>query len=103
MAKQKKRKPRAGFQNLNDMPLDLTKDEKLRCAALTMAINYYIETICKDGPLYTAMTMQGVTFKSATVNGVVRAALDFEDYLSGRVEREKEKPGIEPTPGESHG
>ena len=83
----KKRKPRAAsLQPLNDMPLDLTKDEKLRCAALTMAINYYIETICKDAALYTAMTMKGDTLKPATYDGVVAVALRFEAYLAGKIE-----------------
>lgn len=82
----KKRKPKAiPPRFLNDMPLDLTKVEKLRCAALTMAINYYIETICKDAALYTAMTMKGDTLKPATYDGVVAVALRFEDYLTGKI------------------
>jgi len=75
----------AALQSFNNMPLDLTKDEKMRCAALTMAINYYIETICKDAALYTAMTMKGDTLKPATYDGVVAVALRFEAYLAGKI------------------
>lgn len=70
-----------GF-DVENMELDMTREEKLRATALLLASRYYVETICKDGALYTAMVMRGETLSPATSNGIVGIACQFHDYLS---------------------
>ena len=74
-----------GF-DIENTELDMTREEKLRATALLLASRYYVETICKDGALYTAMIMKGEQLKPATSNAIVGIACQFHDYLeTGRV------------------
>lgn len=69
------------FEPETDLQLDLTKLEKLRATALTLAIRYYVETIVKDGELYRAMVKTGAQLKPAAVGGVIECAIGFEHFL----------------------
>ena len=74
-----------GF-DIENTELDMTREEKLRATALLLASRYYVETICKDGALYTAMIMKGEQLKPATSNAIVGIACQFHDYLeTGKV------------------
>jgi len=67
--------------------LDLNKAEKLRTTALLMAINYVRETICDDAEMYRALRQDGKELVPATVPWVLKAAVEFEDFLLGYYSR----------------
>jgi len=83
--------------DVRDMKLDLTKDEKLRTAALMMAIRYHTETIIKDAA-YLQLMMQRekeakfsndpdiemIHLRPSTVTAVVHIAREFELFLTGQ-------------------
>ncbi len=67
---------------IGDMPLDLTKEEKLRVTALMLVIRYHVETIIKEGTLYQAMRMDPeVHLRPTTTMMVIDIAGNFEEYL----------------------
>lgn len=70
--------------DIGNMELDLTKEEKLRTAALIMAIHYHVETIVKDAAMYQAMVNRQEHLKPSTVERVVRIAEEFERFLLGK-------------------
>lgn len=70
-------------QGVTDMQLDLDKDQKLRAAALMMAIKYHLDTICRDPMMYQQMKMDGRVFQPTMAKNVVAEALLFETYLRG--------------------
>lgn len=85
-----------------DMKIDLNKEEKLRSMSLMLGIRYYTDTIIKDAA-YLQLMMQREKeakfsndpedavlwhLKPASVNGVIRCAQEFEQYLLGN------RPGV---------
>lgn len=68
----------------DDMPLDLTKAEKIRSTALIMAIQYVEKTICNDAQMYQELRRDGKELVSATTPHVIRSAVQFEQFLLGR-------------------
>lgn len=83
--------------DVRDMKLDLTKDEKLRTAALMMAIRYHTETIIKDAAYLQLMMqrekeakfsndpdMEMIHLRPSTVTAVVHIAREFENFLLGK-------------------
>ena len=88
------------FQQLADirnMELNMTDGQKLRAAALVMAIRYHTETIIKD-PAYLQLMMQKEKeakfsndpdaqlwhLKPTTVDAVIHIAQSFEAFLLGQ-------------------
>jgi hypothetical protein len=82
--------------DVRDMQLDLTKEEKLRSAALIMAIRYHVETIIKDADYLQAMIAREKEMqfsndpdkelwhlRPSTVTSVVHIAAEFERFLKG--------------------
>lgn len=67
--------------DVSDMDLELTKDEKRRVTALILGIKYHVETIVKDGSLYTAMVSTGKHLEPTHVLKVVDIAIAFEEYI----------------------
>ncbi len=61
----------------------LTHPEQLRCAALSLACRYYVETIVKDGDLYREMVRDNRVLKPATYMGVLEVACSFLDFITG--------------------
>ena len=80
--------------------LDLTKEEKRRTTALLLAIQAYQNIIIKDAEMYDAISRdasrEGPKIKPATMEAMVSAALDFDDFISGklqaRIDAEESKP-----------
>lgn len=72
------------------MHLDLTKAEKRRTTALMMAIQAYSNLIIKDAEyLREAHAQQrsgGPVIQPATMDAMVIAALQFDAFISGRME-----------------
>lgn len=66
--------------------LDLTKEEKRRTTALMLAIQGYQHLIVKDPQMYTAMVAGGKQLHPATIHGMVEAAVQFDLFISGRLE-----------------
>ena len=70
--------------------LDLTKEEKRRTTALLMAIQAYDNLIIKDAEMYIAISREsgrdadGPRIKPATIQAIVEAAIEFDDFISGR-------------------
>lgn len=90
--------PVAAVPAIADMHLDLTKDEKLRSAALLMGIKYYTDTIIKDARYLEVMIAREkeMSFSNAenkadwqlrpaNVEGVIRCASWFEAFLLGKM------------------
>jgi hypothetical protein len=82
---------------VGDMKLDLTKEEKLRTAALMLGIRYHVDTIIKD-PRYLELMIQREKeakyspgdgspddwhLRPSTVIAVIHCAQEFEQYLLG--------------------
>lgn len=72
-------------------PLDLTRDEKRRVTSLMMAIQAYNGLIIKDAEMYLAICKEhrqddGFKIKPATIDGIVDAAIYFDDFISGKIE-----------------
>ena len=61
----------------------LTHDEQIRCASLSLACRYYVETIVKDGDLYREMVRDNRVLKPATYMGVLEVAYAFREFISG--------------------
>ena len=85
--------------------LDLTKEEKRRTTALLMAIQAYSHLIIKDAEMYHAIKRDegpdpGSKIRPATIHAMVEAALEFDDFISGRIQaaidevERQEKPVI---------
>lgn len=79
--------------------LDLTKAEKRRTTALMMAINAYQHLIIKDAEYLREVYRQrerenpdwdprkhGPLISPATINEIVDAAMDFDDFIAGKLE-----------------
>lgn len=71
--------------------LDLTKEEKRRTTALLMAIQAYNNLIIKDAEMYLAVSrdqgrVEGSVIKPATMHAMVEAALQFDDFISGKLQ-----------------
>lgn len=73
--------------------LDLTKEEKRRTTALLMAIQAYQNLIIKDADMYIAICREqghgdnkGPSIKPATMEAMVMAAIDFDDFISGKLQ-----------------
>lgn len=75
--------------------LDLTKEEKRRTTALLLAIQAYDKLIIKDAEMYEAITRDnkrdGATIRPATMDAMVSAALNFDDFISGKLQIELKK------------
>ena len=63
----------------------LTHGEQLRCAALSLACRYYVETIVKDGDLYREMVRDNRVLKPATYTGVLEVGFAFYQFISGEL------------------
>lgn len=69
--------------------LDLSKEEKRRTTALLLAIQGYRELIIRDADYLREVAFQGRTnpelvIRPATVNGIVDAAMKFDDFIAGK-------------------
>lgn len=64
----------------------LSHDEQMRCAALSLACRYYVETIVKDGDLYREMVRDNRVLKPATYMGVLEVAYSFHAFISGELD-----------------
>lgn len=86
----------AEVPGVTDMQLDLNPQQKIRAAALIMAIRYYTDTIIKDGDYLRAMMEKEREMKfsndpnaadwslrPANSMAVVRIAGEFAAYLLG--------------------
>lgn len=83
------------------MHLDLTKNEKRRTTALLLAIQAYDKLIIKDAEMFEAVSREaqrssGPVIKPATMNAMVEAAIQFDAFISGRLEQMME-PAAEET------
>jgi hypothetical protein len=72
--------------------MDLTTEEKRRTTALLMAIQAYNNLIIKDADYYIAVMREqgrssegGPTIRPATMNAMVIAAMQFDDFISGKM------------------
>lgn len=71
--------------------MDLSKDEKRRTTALLMAIQAYDHLIIKDAEMYLAIKREegrdpdGPVIRPATMDAMVQAAIQFDDFISGKV------------------
>ena len=71
--------------------LDLSKDEKRRTTALMMAIQAYENLIIKDAEYLKEMHSEarrenGPTIRPATMDAMVDAAIQFDAFISGKLE-----------------
>lgn len=72
--------------------VDLSQAEKRRTTALLMAIQAYSHLIIKDAEMYIAMRReQGIDpsapkIQPATVQAMVAAAIQFDDFISGKLQ-----------------
>jgi len=76
----------------NQQAMDLTKDEKRRTTALFMAIHAYNNLIIKDAEMYNAVARDrdrgtGPRISEATMDAMVEAAVQFDDFISGRLQQ----------------
>ena len=72
--------------------LDLTKDEKRRTTALLLSIQAYKELIIKDADYLRAASdlsirNHGPEIQPATMNAMLEAAINFDLFISGRLEK----------------
>lgn len=73
--------------------VDLSKEEKRRTTALLMAIQAYGNLIIKDAEMYIAISREqsrepdGLRIKPATMEAMVMAAIQFDDFISGKLEQ----------------
>lgn len=77
--------------------VDLSKEEKRRTTALLMAIQAYNNLIIKDTEMYIAISREqgrtddnGPVIRPATMDAMVEAAIQFDDFISGKTERPAE-------------
>lgn len=78
--------------------MDLSKEEKRRTTALLMAIQAYNNIIIKDAEMYHAVKREerdgdGPKIQPATMNAMVEAAIQFDDFISGKTEESLNKKG----------
>lgn len=80
--------------------VDLSKEEKRRTTALLMAIQAYNNLIIKDADYYIAVMREqgrnsedGPIIRPATMDAMVVAAMQFDDFISGKMDHSDE--GIE--------
>jgi len=73
--------------------VDLSKEEKRRTTALLMAIQAYNNLIIKDADYYIAVMREqgrnsedGPIIRPATMDAMVVAAMQFDDFISGKLE-----------------
>lgn len=91
--------------DIADAHLDLTKDQKLRMAALMLAIRYHVDTIIKDARYLELMLQKEKEAKfsndpdaaiwhlnPSTTERVVQIAQSFESFLRGPSIDEERKP-----------
>jgi hypothetical protein len=71
--------------------VDLSKEEKRRTTALLMAIQAY-NLIIKDAEMYIAISREkgrdddgGPIIRPATIEAMVVAAMQFDDFISGKL------------------
>lgn len=76
--------------------VDLSKEEKRRTTALLMAIQAYDHLIIKDAEMYLAIKREegrgnddGPIIRPATIDAMVVAAMQFDDFISGKLEQFK--------------
>lgn len=79
------------------MHLDLDHDEKRRTTALMMAIQAYEKLIIQDAEYLRvaadlARRDEGPKIKPATMNAMVAAAIQFDDFIAGRLKKAPEEP-----------
>ncbi len=72
--------------------LDLTKAEKRRTTALMLSIQAYQHMIIKDAEMYLAISHEHERkslppIKPATMDAIVEAAINFDDFISGELQR----------------
>lgn len=72
--------------------LELSKDERRRTTALMMAIQAYSNIIIKDAEYLrvasdNARRGDGPVIQPATMNAMVDAACDFDDFIAGKVRK----------------
>ena len=68
--------------------LDLSKEEKRRTTALMLAISGYKELIIRDADMLREVSNQsragnGPAIQAATLDGIVEAAIKFDNFISG--------------------
>jgi hypothetical protein len=77
--------------NPADVTLDLTKAEKRRTTALMLAIQAYGNLIIKDAEMYREVKLSerngGPVIQPATMDAMVRAAIQFDLFISGELQR----------------
>lgn len=90
------------------MHLDLTREEKRRTTALMLAMQGYRELIIKEADYLVAAAdlarrNEGPALSSATIDGMVDAAMKFDMFItSGRMLAAQDPPAGRPTqPNES--
>lgn len=72
--------------------IDLSKEEKRRTTALLMAIQAYDNLIIKDAEMYIAISREkgrdddGPVIRPATMDAMVEAAIQFDNFISGKFE-----------------
>lgn len=71
--------------DIENMKLDLSKEEKLRTIALMLGIRYHVETICKDAEAMRELASRNVHLSPTTAEKVIGVACQFEKYLCGEV------------------
>lgn len=81
--------------------MDLTTEEKRRTTALLMAIQAYNNLIIKDAEMYIAISREnhrktdddgGPVIRPATMNAMVIAAMQFDDFISGKLAAKLKEP-----------
>lgn len=86
----------ADLPDVSGMNLEMTKDQKLRAAALILGIRYHVDTIIKDAEYLKVMIekereakfsndpdAQMWHLRPTTVNRVIHIANEFEQFLLG--------------------
>ena len=82
------------------MTMDLNKAEKRRTTALMLAIQAYDKLIIKDAEMYVAISREargndGPTIKPATMDAMVRAAIQFDAFIEGQYATVSAPPVVE--------
>lgn len=81
--------------------VDLSKEEKRRTTALLMAIQAYDHLIIKDAEMYIAISREkgrdndGLVIQPATMDAMVIAAMQFDDFISGKLDRPNGQPATD--------
>jgi hypothetical protein len=81
--------------------VDLSKEEKRRTTALLMAIQAYNNIIIKDADYYIAVMREqgrnaeaGPVIRPATMDAMVVAAIQFDDFIKGKYEEVEGGDGL---------